>query len=478
MRKWAVFFLVFAVTFVTRVYGVASESVWYDEAALISLIDGPSIIDYLNDGRAVDKLKVPLYPALEYIWWHNVSPTVLGLRWTSIFTALATVTLLYWCSLRFWGIWIAASASLFFALSRLFIYFGQEIRMYGLMYLFALAAWFALYVAVRGGKRSAWTLNALMNLLMVQTHLVGAFSIGAQFLFLIWERPLHWRKLAAWTVVHAFITLSLVPWFLWMAAYKESMSWIPYPTFVTLLETFFFAFPGASFPPDYPLPVSPMIPLVIMAVLAAALALIGIRAMWRSDDGGKTTVRMLLCWMIAPFLMMFVMSYLYIPCYVDRYALYAAFPFFIFVGKGLLAMRPAPRWAAALALWAFCVVNFYAIERPVRPDFASAVDLVKFHGAPTDRVVTRGMGYEFCLQVYFPNAEARHVSHKVPIRRSIRDAAQGQPTWFILDPFSKDFTRWTTAFDDAVAAGTVRMKQKEIIGGPRPIHVFYVTPNL
>ncbi|HRI86677.1 MAG TPA: hypothetical protein PK869_00350 [Candidatus Hydrogenedentes bacterium] len=476
MRKWSAFILVVFVTFGARVYGVASESVWYDEAISVAYLHENSLPALLDGILRDDALKVPMYFYLQYGWWHYISSTVVGLRWLTLLTSLLTVSALYWGAARYWGVLVASVASLGFALSIPMIFYGQEIRMYMQMYLFALLSWLALYGAARG-SRQAWILNAVFNLLLIQTHLFGVFSVCVQFLFVIITQFRYWRRIAVWSAAQGAIGLTLVPWVMQFDANTPAMSWIPTPSVTAIFKSLLLVYPGASINSDYPLPVSWFPGMVAAAALAVALAAYGLRTIWRAEDRDTTLLAWLLCWLLGPPLTLFAVSFLFRPCYVDRYALYAAFPFFFLMAFGVRSLGPRTRAVSCVALLFLGVTNVSAIQRPIRPDMDKAFAQVKFGAAEGDRVVVRGMGYEFCLRTYLPLLNENEVSTQISIRKSVRDVARGERIWFVLDPYSADFARWMDVFDDAAANGSVRIARRDVIATVRPVHVFLLVPG-
>lgn len=472
MWKWFGFAAVLAITLATRLYGAANESVWYDEAASVSILDEVSLGDFLAAGREIDALKVPLYFFFEYAWWHTIGASVFALRLLSILISLFTVAALYWGAMRLWGGWTAVIASLCFALSKHFIFYGQEIRMYALMYLLALVSWFLLHTALQN-KRWAWILHAIVNLLLMQTHLLGLSNLAAQFIFLV---ILDWRavrRIAIWSAAHAAIALSVVPWLLQYKRFDRGLDWIPMPGIGSLANTFFLVYTGSIYADDYPLPIAPM---WITAVIAVPAALLGLRVLWHDKEKRPTTM-MLFCWMVTPPASMFIASHVLVPSYVDRYALYAAFPAFIFIGRGFAAMPRPPRYIFCpllVALYAFGVAQ---IQRPMRPDIATAADHIRFNREPNDRIIARGMGYDLCLDVYMPNIEKDGILQRIPMKRALREVQRGQHTWIMIDPYDPEYEHWWQPIEEAIANGSIAMAHDTIIPGPHPVRVVLLKPQ-
>jgi uncharacterized membrane protein len=471
MWKWIGFAVVLAITLATRLYGAANESVWYDEAASVSILDEASLGDFLEANRQLDALKVPLYLIIEYAWWHTISPSVNALRLLSILISVATLAALYWGALRIWGGWAAIMASQCFALSKHFIFYGQEIRMYGLMYLFALVSWLLLHTALQN-KRWAWILHAIANLLLMQTHILGVCNLAAQFFFLVIYDRRAIRRIVTWSAAHAMIALSVVPWLLQYKTFEKGLEWIPVPGIGTLARTYFLVYTGSTSVVDYPLP---MTPLWITALIAVPAAILGLRAMWRDKEKRPTAI-MLLCWMLTPPALMYIASHVLVPSYVDRYALYAAFPAFILIGGGFATMPRPARYTLCPILIALYTFGAAQIQRPIRPDIATAADYIRFDREPTDRIVTRGMGYELCLDVYMPNIEKEGYLLRIPIKRAIREVQRGQRTWIVIDPMHAEFARWWQPMDEAITNGSIAIEHDRVTPGPRPVRVFLLKP--
>ncbi|MDZ4858565.1 MAG: hypothetical protein SGI88_06245 [Candidatus Hydrogenedentes bacterium] len=475
MRKWLGLVPVLFVVLLTRAHGIAEESVWYDEAVSVVLLDESTLAGFLDASRDVDKLKVPLYFVLEYAWWHGISKSVTGLRWLSVFIALGTAAVLYAFTLRLWGIFPAVVAALCFALSKPFLYHGQEIRMYGLMYLLALGSWFALFAATRGQRR-AWHVNALLNLLLINTQLLAAFSFLAQFVFIVANDPRAWRRYVAWVAAQGAIVLTILPWIWRFTPYEEAVAWIVVPPPSFLVESFLFVLPGTKFDCIDPLEGPRWWGALAFGALALSLAACALyRA--RVDKQERTAALMLAIWCVVPPLAMFAASYVAVPCYVDRYALYAAFPLFMLIGRGLAISPPTTRAFCAISLLALGIFNVLGIERPMRPVMAEVADLIRFHAEEGDRIVTRGMGYEYSLSVYYKEAWKRWVDFSVPLRRSVRDVEAGTRTWFVFNPLDPDWERWMRHLNEGIEKGRVQTEIDSTTHGPQPIRVMLLTPT-
>jgi len=311
-----------------------------------------------------------------------------------------------------------------------------------------------------------------MNLMLMQTHLLGVCNLAAQFLFMFVHEWRHWRRLTAWSLAHLAVVLSVLPWVLGYEKYERAIQWIPQPTLATLANTFFLVCPGSTLLVNDPFQAASMWIAALIAVLVAAF---GLYTILRSPEE-RHTASMLLIWMLTPALLMFIASYVFVPSYVDRYALYAAFPTFILIGRGFAALPRPARYTLGALLIALYVVGIAQIKRPMRPDMATAADYIRFQSQESDLVIGRGMGYELCLDVYVRDVKREGIHQRSPLRRVVRDVQRGQRTWVVIDPGHREYARWLVPIDEAIADGSIAIDHDKTVPGPRPIRVFLLKP--
>ncbi|MGC8846687.1 MAG: hypothetical protein ACP5QY_12645 [Candidatus Hydrogenedens sp.] len=76
--------LIILLAFVICIYKTSDESGWWDEYSSLVHINAGSLKEFLFLNPLYDPATMPVYYILEYLFWHYVSPSVIGLRLLSM----------------------------------------------------------------------------------------------------------------------------------------------------------------------------------------------------------------------------------------------------------------------------------------------------------------------------------------------------------------------------------------------------------
>lgn len=135
-------FLLVAITlggFTLRLVALDVQPLWWDEG--YSLFFATRDFVTMLERTAVD-IHPPLYYALLQVWLAMMGKTATAARLFSVFVGTATIPLVFALARALVPTRVALTTALVFALAPLPIYYSQEVRMYGLVTLLALAAWY------------------------------------------------------------------------------------------------------------------------------------------------------------------------------------------------------------------------------------------------------------------------------------------------------------------------------------------------
>lgn len=148
-------------------------SIWFDEAYSAYLIRG----DYSQiwDMTAID-VHPPFYYFCLKTWSMIFGNSDFALRFMSVFFAAIGIILAYRLLRRWFGDKTAGFATIFLAISPFLIRYGQEMRMYGLVFAIIMGATLALDVALKDKKKWAWALYAVLVALGMWTHYFTAMA--------------------------------------------------------------------------------------------------------------------------------------------------------------------------------------------------------------------------------------------------------------------------------------------------------------
>ncbi|MAE72056.1 MAG: hypothetical protein CME06_16510 [Gemmatimonadetes bacterium] len=211
-----------ALALILRLFDIAGESVWLDEASVVTEIQRSSFAEMRDASRITFPGSPPLYHYGMYGWGNLVGVSELALRLPSALFGTVAVLLAAWL-LRSGGAptAVAVLAPLAMALNATHIEYSQEARCYALFV--ALATWSSLaYLRLgeRGrAKHSIPLLYIVATSSLLYTHIYAFFVLGAQWFVHAVDgesrRRFAWRR---WLGLQIIIALLYVPWGRTMAA--------------------------------------------------------------------------------------------------------------------------------------------------------------------------------------------------------------------------------------------------------------------
>jgi 4-amino-4-deoxy-L-arabinose transferase-like glycosyltransferase len=205
-----------------RLIRLTYQPLWWDEGW--SLYFATTDVGHMLELTAVD-IHPPLYYLLLHFWIRLFGPGVISVRLLSVLIGTATIPLFYTMRHRLSGDRVVLLAAFLLAISPFHIYYSQEVRMYGLVTLFGVAALVSTIQWEKGnetGRIGPWAGYVLAATAALYTAYYAAFLLLALNLYVLirWlraKRPL--RKLAAWLGGQLAVFLLFLPW-LWYAGPK------------------------------------------------------------------------------------------------------------------------------------------------------------------------------------------------------------------------------------------------------------------
>ncbi|MCP5044904.1 MAG: hypothetical protein GY944_28080, partial [bacterium] len=243
------FWPVLVLALILRLVGIASESIWVDEAfsADASRGDVMSILEV----NARDTHPPAYYLGLS-LWrsghaWAETDPTALAvvLRGYSVVFSLVGVFLAMELACAIAGVTTARVAGLFVAASPIDIYFADEARMYAQASALSLGGALALWhwcAAVRAAESvGRWWKPAVAfsfcGVALLFTHYVGVTLLVGQGLLALgvftWHRA--WSSVAGLALAALAVALLFSPWLAYVLSLRESivlatgLDWMPVP---------------------------------------------------------------------------------------------------------------------------------------------------------------------------------------------------------------------------------------------------------
>ena len=209
-RLFGLLAVVVLAAFALRIWELAGQSFWWDEAYSALLAEkGPrAIYRELQTGD----FHPPLHYLLTWAWLPLGGRSEFALRFLAV--ACGTLTVAIGCQLgrRLFGRIGAVAAALAFGLSPFLSYYSREARMYAPTALLAILALYLLHRALTDGRWRFWLAYALACLLGLYTFYYFVFVpvFGA-----VWTLAVAFRRreqLARWLASSALVTGGYLPW--------------------------------------------------------------------------------------------------------------------------------------------------------------------------------------------------------------------------------------------------------------------------
>ena len=170
--------IIFAVLCMINLRG----SIWFDESYSAYLIRG----DFSDIWRLTSAdVHPPFFYFCLKIWSLIFGTSDVSLRFMSIFFGALTIIFLFQLLKRWFGLKAASVASFFLAISPMFIRYGQEMRMYTLVFFIIVLATYILDLALETNKTRYYIGYAILVALGMWTHYFTAFAWLAHIVFLI-----------------------------------------------------------------------------------------------------------------------------------------------------------------------------------------------------------------------------------------------------------------------------------------------------
>ena len=435
------FFLIFFIALGVRLIHITGESVWWDEFATVAFLtppqsyidspeygrwnqqvvrhSSPSLKAFLEQNRQVDPAAMPLYLSMEYYWNKYVSPSIISLRLLSVLISMLAIVLLFFTGRKLFNTHAGLIAMLCISLSPIHVQFAKEIRMYGLMTLFAVALIYVFYHLFQNGGKRWWILYAAVALLLSWTHpfaLLLPFTLGV---FWLTTSPKDMRRLILWSMVNACVLLPAAVYVLSIQFWGEDSTdnWMHLPNiselFADLLadDAIGMTYQVNATPSAWEILLSSTRALKIISwrwvigrmMIAGALSAIiwlFVVAFLRNAQQKRTPYNpkpkgtlqqtyLLVLWLIVPPLVLYGISIFWRPCIMPRYTVHCSMALYLLVG-GALSLIPI-RVLKITAITLLCL--FYGYQQMLmageaqHPDWYGARNHIRKEAISNDLIL-------------------------------------------------------------------------------------------
>lgn len=314
-----------------------NSAVWFDESYSAYLVRG----DFSQIwGLTAADVHPPFYYFLLKIWSSIFGATDISMRFMSVFFGALAIISLFFLFKRWFGLKTASIATPFLALSPMLIRYGQEMRMYTLVFLIVILATIVLDLAIKTQKKRYYALYAVLVALGMWTHYFTALAWITHVLYItiICRENLFQKK---WLLTYLGAVVLFIPWlpsFVSQVTEVQKGFWIPPITIITPLEylsqTLFFMTPETA---------NGWLVILFLAVVTLSALLLAKSYQSLSDKSRKQSFRFLLALVFVPPAILIILSLPPLsPMFVDRYILYSAALIWPLIGLTFVAFKKHP----------------------------------------------------------------------------------------------------------------------------------------
>lgn len=387
--------------FAVRTYDLDGKSIWSDES--LSLYRARESVPFILSGKIViqDVSTQDTQPPLYFLLLHGLmavaGANTFVAKYLSVMASLLVIPLLYVLGRRLLGSTAGLFTALLGALSPLYLWYAQEIRMYTLLVAFSVASIYTLIRAVGNGEpERRWALVYFgITAAMVYTHYSAFFLLGFQGLYVAIQavRRRRWWLLVPMGVA-GLITLPVIPFVIRRLGLGPERDFYFVPLWIMLRDLWnaFSLGLSVSFHRVYPLD------LVFLGLLVAGLVALAIHQ--------RGTAVFALGYLFVPILTLYAASYVK-PMYQGaRHLMIVSPAYYLLLSAGLLALlrRSRPVLVAATAVVVIGTLlstsNYFTNPRYLKDDLRGLARYFQTHRGPNDALILSDGVLTLAFQYY------------------------------------------------------------------------------
>lgn len=410
--------LIGIVAVVLRMLHLGDEDAGFEEISTLLYLNEPTLGAFMHEVQTHNPPVQPLFPSLEYFWAHWIGSSDLSLRILALIPGLISIYLVYVLGSELRSRRVGLLAAFLLATSHIHIYYSQEIRMYAMTVCVAILSLLFLLRIVQSGKPIWYAAHFLSTVVLVWTHLLGAFVLPCEAVFLLWcFRRERFGAFLLWCGLQIVAVFTLLPWFLSMdyGYIEEQYVWMELPTIFfreagvqnlsiqglyqhwltrdILVDVSSGSRAGLSFANGT------MIAASLMSVVVLVMKFF--RPGNDSNEGEQRVRRgfalLQLSLFLGPVLIMYTVSHLWQPSFFDRYVLISLVGMYLVMATAI-DMVPNTwlrRGVCALLVGIVSVQAFYWASGPTRRPWSTVAHRVSQE--PYSRVMVHTIGNDMHL---------------------------------------------------------------------------------
>ena len=201
--------LLLLLAFGLRLYGLANQSLWWDELKTWERATMP--LDEMLTGLITIRDQVPFYYWIMR-FWSQIGTEAVILRLFSVYFGTVSVALLYKIGRRLNGTDMGLLAAFLLAISPFHIWYSQEVRMYALLPALLLLAHLYLLRILENNRWQLWVGYGLAMAVALYTHYFAFLMVLVHYIFFVLHLRQIRRQTASWFLTMMLVGAAFTPW--------------------------------------------------------------------------------------------------------------------------------------------------------------------------------------------------------------------------------------------------------------------------
>jgi len=363
-----------------RLYKLAEESIWFDEAYSISLAQ-QGLLKNISD---LENNTPPLYQVLLQYWIQVFGSGEHAVRLLSCLCGIGAIYAIYRLGRMTIGEKGGLIAAFLLAISSFHIEYSQEARTYALFVLLAILSCAAYWRLCTSPSRKSIVFYVASTALLAYSHNYALFVILSQNLHYFLLRVRHVLTVRKWLTLQGCVCALFLPWIVMLVQQVQTVGarfWIPPPDTQFVWQTIL------SYSNHFWL----ICPLLIFLFIGAfsvsfaeatPVARRGRSALdnWRAEVSfrGAESVLLFALWIFCITAVPLLLSLLLFPMYFFKYSIAGLPAFYLWAAKGIVNLRRS--WfvwscVGIIALFSTSSLADY-YEKPRRRNWRQATNLI------------------------------------------------------------------------------------------------------
>lgn len=429
-----IFFLILIVGSFLRLYHLNVQSPWLDEIHTLNEANPKLSFKEVYDALLIAEPHPPLYFFIINAVFNIFGYSIFIARMVSAIIGIAGLYSIYLLGKELFSKNVGTSAMLLLSVNYFHIYYSQEARMYGLLFLTTTLSFYYLIRLIKTPTLKNTLIFGLVSTAMIYSHFFAVFTLFAQYIILLYYIIFPF-KTSRITFFRCSFLSGLITSLLYIPTYRlilkttemKSM-WIKMPD-LDVYTQFFKDFFGQS-----EMVLFFIVPLIIFYFIK----------LFSEKQKQKNTINpiedkfvfsfiLLFLWILITIIIPLIRTYTSLPMLVNRYFINILPAVLITVSIGLSAINnKTVKYGMVSILVVFSLSDIFIVKnyytQPNKSQFREVSDFVKRNAVSTEPVYT-SLAWYFNYFITDQKLEDKSMNEVVDER--IKDTTKAQPFWYI-----------------------------------------------